>query len=48
MDIRIGQRLFRWQMKEDLQSFVDLLSRVMDVVGTEKYFVIDNASKDKT
>ena len=35
--------------EEDFAPFVDLLSRVMDVVGTGKiYFVIDNASKDKT
>jgi dolichol-phosphate mannosyltransferase len=35
--------------EEDFKAFVDLLKRVMDVIGTGKiYFVIDNASKDKT
>lgn len=35
--------------EEDFAPFVDLLKRVMDVIGTGKiYFVIDNASKDKT
>lgn len=35
--------------EEDFKPFVDILKRVMDVVGTGKiYFVIDNASKDKT
>ncbi len=35
--------------EEDFAPFVDLLTRVMNVIGTGKiYFVIDNASKDKT
>lgn len=35
--------------EQDFAPFVDLLTRVMDVIGTGKiYFVIDNASKDKT
>jgi len=35
--------------EEDFAPFVKLLSEVMDVLGTGKiYFVIDNASKDKT
>ncbi len=35
--------------EQDFDPFVDLLSRVMDVIGTGKiYFVIDNASKDRT
>jgi dolichol-phosphate mannosyltransferase len=35
--------------EEDFVPFVSLLTRVMDVIGTGKvYFVIDNASKDKT
>ena len=35
--------------EQDFVPFVDLLTRVMNVIGTGKiYFVIDNASKDKT
>ncbi|MCC6571548.1 MAG: dolichol-phosphate mannosyltransferase, partial [Chitinophagales bacterium] len=35
--------------EEDFAPFVDLLTRVMNVIGTGKiYFIIDNASKDKT
>lgn len=35
--------------EEDFAPFVDLLSQVLDVIGTGKiYFVIDNVSKDKT
>ncbi|MEZ5054597.1 MAG: hypothetical protein R2807_07525 [Chitinophagales bacterium] len=35
--------------EQDFEPFVNLLSRVMDVIGTGKiYFIIDNASKDKT
>lgn len=35
--------------EEDFAPFVKLLAEVMDVMGTGKiYFVIDNASKDKT
>jgi dolichol-phosphate mannosyltransferase len=34
--------------EQDFVPFVDLLTRVMNVIGTGKiYFVIDNASKDK-
>jgi dolichol-phosphate mannosyltransferase len=35
--------------EQDFASFVNLLRRVMDVIGTGKiYFVIDTVSKDKT
>lgn len=35
--------------EQDFAPFVSLLRRVMDVIGTGKiYFVIDNASKDRT
>jgi dolichol-phosphate mannosyltransferase len=35
--------------EEDFHPFVDLLTQVLDVVGTGKiYFIIDNVSKDNT
>ncbi len=35
--------------EEDFHPFVDLLTQVLNVVGTGKiYFIIDNVSKDKT
>lgn len=35
--------------EEDFHPFVDLLTQVLDVVGTGNiYFIIDNVSKDKT